>query len=180
MRYVWQTFSCGYRNELWEVWSIETSYHVLLNVWSHKVLADLICSHCRWYGTPKTSCKCFYSWRSQKMLTLEMKLEIIKRLEIGEGASPLDCSYNVNKLSIQSVMNNTDKIKSSVNQSSSLSAFHQVAHFTWCDAASTVPTDDPTHSLFTPTCSAQHSLYIICLHWKLQPVLLCITRVLYQ
>lgn len=44
------------------------------------------------------------------MLTVETKLEVIKRFEIGELTSELGCVYNVNRSSLWSIRRNADFI----------------------------------------------------------------------
>ncbi|XP_013773530.1 tigger transposable element-derived protein 1-like [Limulus polyphemus] len=48
---------------------------------------------------------------------LELKLEIVKCVEAGEGPSVLGCPYNLGKLTLCAIKKNADKINSSVIQS---------------------------------------------------------------
>lgn len=76
------------------------------------------------HAFPKASFKFFHKecpMMKPKMLTLEMKLEILSILKTGETTPTLGRAYSVNESSIQATKN-TNKIKSTVKQSTALSA----------------------------------------------------------
>lgn len=55
-------------------------------------------------------------------LTLEMKQKILKRTDAGEGASALECAYNLNEYTIYNIKGNAEKIQSALVHSTPMFA----------------------------------------------------------